>query len=90
VVRSLFSFWRKRRDQVKADLEIRPVPPAPLDEREKSRRRQRGQSLVEYTILLSWLTLASMGLIRGISSATKGIWATTNNTLSSAKTTSGS
>jgi Flp pilus assembly pilin Flp len=90
VLRVLSVFWRKRRDDIEADVEVQPAPAAPLDDQEEPKRRQRGQSLVEYCILLTWVTLASMGLIRGISSSAKGIWTTTNSTLSSAKTTSGS
>ncbi len=87
MIRLLLAFWRKRRGDIEAEIEVRPAPAAPLDEQEEPRRRQRGQSVIEYAILLSWVTLASMGLIRGVGSATKGIWTTTNNTLSSAKTT---
>jgi Flp pilus assembly pilin Flp len=85
-LRVLWAFWRESQDLPAPPSE----PPALLDSQEVSRRRERGQSLIEYTILLAWLTLASIGFIRGVGSATKGIWVTTNATLTNAATTAGS
>ena len=84
--RVLVELWRHRYD----DPATPSGPPPPLDECEQSRRRQRGQSLIEYSILLTWMTLASIGIIHGITTSTKGIWTTTNATLTNASTTSGS
>lgn len=85
-LRVFWAFWRESREVPATTAE----PPALLDNQEVSKRRERGQSLVEYTILLAWLTLASIGLIRGVNNATKSIWVTTNATLTNAATTAGS
>ena len=55
-------------------VELEGPPP----EREK---RERGQSLVEYTILLTWTCLAMIAIIHGVGTATKGVWSTTNSEL---------
>ena len=38
-----------------------------------------GQSMVEYTLLLAFMTLASAALFLGASNSIYGIWVTTNN-----------
>jgi Flp pilus assembly pilin Flp len=50
-------------------------------------REEDGQSLVEYTILMAWICLASVAVIHGISTAEQGVWRVTNSQLASAKTT---
>jgi Flp pilus assembly pilin Flp len=44
-----------------------------------------GQDLVEYTLLLAMICLASAALMIGSGDAVSGIWYTTNNNLSSAR-----
>jgi Flp pilus assembly pilin Flp len=48
---------------------------------EARRKRERGQSLVEYAILLTWTCLAMIAVIHGAGQATKGAWAAANNDL---------
>ncbi len=43
-----------------------------------------GQDLIEYTLLLSMVCLASAALVIGSGGAVSGIWHTTNNNLSAA------
>lgn len=43
-----------------------------------------GQDLVEYTLLLAMVCLASAALMIGSGDAVSGIWYTTNNNLSAA------
>ncbi len=50
-------------------------------------REEEGQSLIQYTILLCWVTLASLSIINGVMSVEKGIWKVTNSQLTSANTT---
>jgi Flp pilus assembly pilin Flp len=45
---------------------------------------ETGQDLVEYTLLLAMVCLASAALMIGSGDAMSGIWGTTNNNLSSA------
>jgi Flp pilus assembly pilin Flp len=66
-----------------------PVEQSPEALPEPLQRRERGQSIVEYAILLVWLTLAFIGLIRAVGGATKGIWSTANSSLTQANTTGG-
>ena len=47
-------------------------------------REERGQDLVEYTLLLAMVCLASAALMVGSGGAVSTIWCTTNNNLSSA------
>jgi Flp pilus assembly pilin Flp len=61
--------------------EIQEVPAAEQQDRE------RGQSLIEYTILLTWTCLAMIAIIHGAGQATKGAWATANNDLTQANVT---
>ena len=49
-------------------------------------REEDGQSLLQYTILLAWVTLASMAVINGVSKAEQGIWRQTNTQLTAANT----
>lgn len=74
--RRLLGLWRA--EAVQEEDAAEPVV-------EQNRRdRERGQSLVEYSILLVWTCLAMIALIHGAGNATKGAWATANNDLSQA------
>jgi Flp pilus assembly pilin Flp len=44
----------------------------------------QGQDLIEYTLLLAFVALASAALFIGAGGSIKTIWTTTNNTLSNA------
>ena len=44
----------------------------------------QGQDLIEYTLLLAFVALASAALFIGAGGSIKGIWATTNSTLTNA------
>ncbi len=43
-----------------------------------------GQDLIEYTLLMAFVALASAALFLGAGGSVKGIWTTTNNQLSQA------
>jgi len=45
---------------------------------------ERGQDLIEYTLLLGFLALASSALFFGSGGSIGGIWSTTNNQLAQA------
>ena len=45
---------------------------------------EQGQSLIEYTLLMSFVAIASAGLFLGAGGSVKGIWAVTNNQLAQA------
>ena len=45
---------------------------------------EQGQDLIEYTLLMAFVALASAALFLGAGSSIKGIWATTNNQLAQA------
>lgn len=45
---------------------------------------EQGQDLIEYTLLMAFVALASAALFLGAGSSIKGIWATTNSQLASA------
>jgi Flp pilus assembly pilin Flp len=47
-------------------------------------RDDSGQDLIEYTILLSFVTLASIAIVNGAGHAMKGIWMATNADLTAA------
>jgi Flp pilus assembly pilin Flp len=44
-------------------------------------REEQGQDLVEYTLLLAFVCLASAALFIGAGNSLKGIWATANTLL---------
>lgn len=50
-------------------------------------REEEGQDLVEYTLLLAFVCLASAGLFISAGNSMKGIWNTTNAILTNANTT---
>ena len=47
-------------------------------------RDEQGQDLIEYTLLLAFVALASAALFIGAGNSVKGIWTATNNQLSAA------
>ena len=47
-------------------------------------RDEQGQDLIEYTLLLAFVALASAALFIGAGGSVQGIWTQTNNQLSSA------
>jgi len=47
---------------------------------------EQGHDLIEYTLLMAFVALASAALFLGAGGSIKGIWVTTNNQLSQANT----
>jgi Flp pilus assembly pilin Flp len=47
---------------------------------------EQGQDLIEYTLLMAFVALASAALFIGAGSSIKGIWSTTNSQLVAANT----
>jgi Flp pilus assembly pilin Flp len=47
---------------------------------------EQGQDLIEYTLLMAFVALASAALFIGAGSSIKGIWGATNTQLTSANT----
>jgi Flp pilus assembly pilin Flp len=45
---------------------------------------EQGQDLIEYTLLMAFVALASAALFLGAGGSIKGIWAVTNNQLAQA------
>ncbi len=45
---------------------------------------EQGQDLIEYTLLMAFVALASAGLFLGAGGDVKGIWSVTNNELTQA------
>jgi Flp pilus assembly pilin Flp len=50
-------------------------------------RDEQGQDLIEYTLLMAFVALASAALFIGAGSSIKGIWGATNTQLTTANTT---
>ena len=50
-------------------------------------RNEEGQDLIEYTLLMAFVALASAALFVGAGSSIAGIWTTTNSRLAAANTT---
>ena len=46
---------------------------------------EQGQDLIEYTLLMAFVALASAALFLGAGGSIKGIWTTTNSQLTAAK-----
>lgn len=44
-------------------------------------REEEGQDLIEYTLLMAFVALASAALFLGAGGSIKGIWSTTNSQL---------
>jgi len=51
-------------------------------------RDEQGQDLIEYTLLLAFVALASAALFIGAGNSVKGIWTATNSQLAAANTAS--
>jgi Flp pilus assembly pilin Flp len=49
-------------------------------------RDEQGQDLIEYTLLLAFVALASAALFIGAGGSVQGIWSVTNSQLGSANT----
>lgn len=49
-------------------------------------REEEGQDLIEYTLLMAFVALASAALFIGAGGSVKGIWSTTNSQLTAANT----
>ena len=49
-------------------------------------RDEQGQDLIEYTLLMAFVALASATLFLGAGRSVKGIWTTTNSQLTAANT----
>jgi Flp pilus assembly pilin Flp len=49
-------------------------------------RDEQGQDLIEYTLLMAFVALASATLFLGAGRSIKGIWITTNSQLTAANT----
>jgi len=47
-------------------------------------RSEQGQDLVEYTLLLAFVLLASAGLVTGEGTSTASVWGTAKTTLANA------
>jgi Flp pilus assembly pilin Flp len=47
---------------------------------------EQGQDLIEYTLLLAFVALASAALFIGAGNSVKGIWSITNSQLAAANT----
>ena len=47
-------------------------------------QNEQGQDLIEYTLLMAFVALASAALFLGAGGSIKGIWVTTNNQLAQA------
>jgi len=45
---------------------------------------EQGQDIIEYTLLMAFVALASAALFLGAGGSIKGIWVTTNNQLAQA------
>ena len=45
---------------------------------------EQGQDLIEYTLLMAFVALASAGLFLGAGGSVKGIWSVSNNQLAQA------
>jgi len=51
---------------------------------EAIRREDHGQDLIEYTLLLAFLALASAGLFMHVGNSGAGVWASANTTIAGA------
>jgi len=49
-------------------------------------KEERGQDLIEYTLLMAFVALASAALFLGAGGSIKGIWSVTNSQLTAAST----
>jgi Flp pilus assembly pilin Flp len=49
-------------------------------------QEEQGQDLIEYTLLMAFVALASAALFLGAGNSIKGIWSVTNSQLAAANT----
>ena len=49
-------------------------------------REDNGQDLIEYSLLMAFVALASVAIFNGVGSSAKGIWTSTNSQLTKANT----
>lgn len=49
-------------------------------------RDEQGQDLIEYTLLLGFVVLASAALMNGAGAGVKGVWTSANSALAAANT----
>jgi Flp pilus assembly pilin Flp len=49
-------------------------------------QEEEGQDLIEYTLLMAFVALASVALFLGAGGSIKGIWTTSNSQLAAANT----
>jgi Flp pilus assembly pilin Flp len=47
----------------------------------------QGQDLIEYSLLMAFVALASVAIFSGVGGSVKGIWSSTNSQLTKANTT---
>ena len=47
---------------------------------------ENGQDLIEYTLLMAFIAMASAALVFGLGGSVKGIWSVTNSQLAAAST----
>jgi Flp pilus assembly pilin Flp len=52
-------------------------------------REEKGQDLIEYTLLMAFVALASAALFLGAGTSIKGIWSSTNTQLAAANAAAG-
>lgn len=69
----LLEFWRGEQNGASEET-ARP-------EDDQPRQSERGQSLVEYCILLTWTCLAMMAMINAAATNTKEVWTVANKDL---------
>ncbi len=50
-------------------------------------RDERGQDLIEYSLLTAFVAIAVVGLFAGAGGSIKGVWASSNSELAKAKAT---
>jgi Flp pilus assembly pilin Flp len=46
---------------------------------------EQGQDLIEYTLVMAFVSLVTLGFAHGVSGSVTGIWKTSNTTLAAAK-----
>jgi len=73
VIRLLINLWR---DDASCTPERAQTAPE-----DAPRRAERGQSLIEYCILLTWTCLAMMAMINAATTSEKRVWTAAKNDL---------
>jgi len=62
----------------------------PMEHLNRFLKDESGQDLIEYTLLMAFVALASAALFIGAGGSVKGIWSTSNSQLAAANTTAAS